>query len=72
MLVKSAEQPTPLLNLKPISIISDTKPSTKDRTFFFKLSNYTDYQKWMKRESVQSEIQNKLEEWLKDGLADWI
>ena len=25
----------------------------------------------MKKDSVQSEIQNKLEEWLKDGLADW-
>ena len=58
---------------KPISIISDTKPSTKKTEhFFFKLSNYTDYlKKWMKKDSVQSEIQNKLEEWLKDGLADW-
>ena len=58
---------------KPISIISNTKPSTKKTEhFFFKLSNYTDYlKKWMKRDSVQSEIQNKLEEWLKDGLADW-
>ena len=58
---------------KPISIISNTKPSTKKTEhFFFKLSNYTDYlKKWMKRGSIQSEIQNKLEEWLKDGLADW-
>ena len=58
---------------KPISIISNTKPSTKKTEhFFFKLSNYTDYlKKWMERDSVQSEIQNKLEEWLKDGLADW-
>ena len=58
---------------KPVSIISNTKPSTKKTEhFFFKLSNYTDYlKKWMKRDSVQSEIQNKLEEWLKDGLADW-
>ena len=58
---------------KPISIISDTKPSTKKTEhFFFKLSNYTDYlKKWMEKDSVQSEIQNKLEEWLKDGLADW-
>jgi len=58
---------------KPISIISNTKPSTKKTEhFFYKLSNYTDYlKKWMKRDSVQSEIQNKLEEWLKDGLADW-
>ena len=58
---------------KPISIISDTKPSTKKTEhFFFKLSNHTDYlKKWMKKDSVQSEIQNKLEEWLKDGLADW-
>ena len=58
---------------KPVSIISNTKPSTKKTEhFFFKLSNYTDYlKKWMKRESVQNEIQNKLEEWLKDGLADW-
>ena len=63
--------PTELKN--PISIISNTKPSTKKTEhFFFKLSNYTDYlKKWMKRDSVQSEIQNKLEEWLKDGLADW-
>ena len=45
---------------KPISIISNTKPSTKKTEhFFFKLSNYTDYpKKWMKRDSVQSEIQN--------------
>ena len=58
---------------KPISIISNTKPNTKKTEhFFFKLSNYTDYiKKWMKKDSVQSEIQNKLEEWLKDGLADW-
>ena len=58
---------------KPISIISNTKPSTKKTEhFFFKLSNYTDYlKKWMKKDSIQSEIQNKLEEWLKDGLADW-
>ena len=63
--------PTELKN--PISIISNTKPSTKKTEhFFFKLSNYTDYlKKWMKKDSVQSEIQNKLEEWLKDGLADW-
>ena len=63
--------PTDLEN--PISIISNTKPTTKTTEhFFFILSNYSEYlAEWMRDNHVQIEIQNKLEEWLKDGLADW-
>ena len=59
--------------LNPISTVTGTSPSTKETEhFFFKLSNYHDFLKsWTAGSSIQSEIKNKLDEWLSEGLADW-
>ncbi len=59
--------------INPVSIISNTKPVTKETEhFFFKLSSYEAFlEKWMGENTVQPEIKNKLNEWLNDGLSDW-
>ena len=62
---------TDLLN--PKSVVSNSKPVTrKTEHFFFKLSEYETFLKdWLKDSRVQNEIKNKMDEWLKDGLASW-
>ena len=59
--------------INPISTVSDTKPVTKKTDhFFFKLSSYETFlKKWISNDVTQTEIKNKLNEWLSDGLVDW-
>tara|TARA_Y100001935_G_scaffold184714_1_gene153347 strand:- start:50633 stop:52285 length:1653 start_codon:yes stop_codon:yes gene_type:complete len=63
--------PTDLLN--PVSAISGATPIEKDSEhLFFKLSNFQSMlEKWHKKGHVQSEMANKMSEWLKVGLSDW-
>ena len=63
--------PTDLIN--PISVLSNTKPMTKDTNhYFFNLKNFKDYLiNWTKEHDLQSSIKNKLNEWLNDNLNDW-
>jgi len=57
----------------PISQVSGTKPELKDsEQFFFALSSFSDMLKqWTQGPAVQTEVGNKLKEWLDDGLQDW-
>ena len=59
--------------INPVSVLTNSPPITKETEhFFFKLSNYDDFLKnWISEETTQSEIRNKLSEWLSEGLADW-
>ena len=59
--------------INPVSTVSDTKPVTKKTDhFFFKLSSYETFlKKWISNDATQTEIKNKLNEWLSDGLVDW-
>jgi len=59
--------------INPVSTVSDTKPVTKKTDhFFFKLSSYETFlKKWISNDTTQTEIKNKLNEWLSDGLVDW-
>ena len=58
-----------------ISSLSNLAPiSKKSQHYFFKLSNYWDFLKtWISQNKVQSAIQHKLNEWLKekDSLKSW-
>ena len=59
--------------INPISTVSNTPPITKKTDhFFFKLSEYESFLKeWISADTTQTEIKNKLNEWLTDGLSDW-
>ncbi len=63
--------PTELLN--PVSAVSGATPIEKDsEQYFFKLSEFAGMlEKWLHGGHVQSEIANKLNEWLEEGLQDW-
>lgn len=63
--------PTELKN--PVSAVSGATPIEKDsEQYFFKLSDFGDMLKqWLHAGHVQSEIANKLAEWLDEGLQDW-
>ena len=64
-------QATELIN--PISVLSGTTPINKESLhYFFKLSEFTDYLKsWTLDRHLQTEVSNKLRDWLNDGLKDW-
>jgi len=57
----------------PVSAVSGATPIEKDsEQYFFKLSAFAEMlRQWMKAGHVQSEIANKLAEWLDEGLQDW-
>lgn len=63
--------PTDLIN--PVSVLSGTTPIEKQSThYFFKLSEFTDFLKsWTRSGAVQTEVANKLGEWLDSGLQEW-
>ena len=63
--------PTELKN--PLSVLSDTKPMTKDTNhYFFNLKDFRDYLiEWTENNNLQPAIKNKLDEWLNDNLNDW-
>ncbi len=63
--------PTDLKN--PISVVSGETPIEKDsEQYFFKLEDFEDMLKtWFDDGHVQTEIANKMNEWLDEGLKDW-
>ena len=63
--------PADLIN--PISTLSGETPIEKDSEhFFFRLQNYqTQLEKWIKSGTLQSQVANKLNEWIEMGLQDW-
>ncbi|MFL2532096.1 MAG: methionine--tRNA ligase [Porticoccaceae bacterium] len=63
--------PTDLIN--PVSVLSGTTPIEKQSThYFFKLPEFTDFLKsWTRSGAVQTEVANKLGEWLDSGLQEW-
>ena len=62
---------TDLIN--PTSKISGAKPVLKQSThLFFALSNFTDFlNDWTRSGTLQTQVANKLAEWLNSGLQDW-
>jgi len=64
---------TPAELIQPRSAISGATPiSRKSSHFFFKLSNFTELlQQWIRAGHLQTEIANKLAEWLDAGLQEW-
>ncbi|MDH3386516.1 MAG: methionine--tRNA ligase [Gammaproteobacteria bacterium] len=63
--------PTDLKN--PVSVVSGETPIEKDsEQYFFKLEDFEEMLKaWFAAGHVQSEIANKMNEWLDEGLQDW-
>ena len=63
--------PADLIN--PISTISGETPIEKDsKHFFFRLKNYQSHlEEWIKSGTLQSQVANKLNEWIEMGLQDW-
>jgi methionyl-tRNA synthetase len=59
--------------IEPKSIFSGATPEMRDSEhYFFDLARYTEFLKtWTRSDAVQSEIANKLAEWLDDGLRAW-
>ncbi|WP_285763832.1 methionine--tRNA ligase [Biformimicrobium ophioploci] len=63
--------PTELIN--PKSVISGATPVEKaSEHFFFTLPEFTDFLKeWTRSGTLQTEVANKLSEWLDEGLQEW-
>jgi methionyl-tRNA synthetase len=63
--------PTDLIN--PTSAISGATPIEKESEhFFFKLPEFTEFLKdWTRAGHLQTEMANKLSEWLDSGLQEW-
>jgi methionyl-tRNA synthetase len=63
--------PTELKN--PVSVVSGETPIEKDsEQYFFKLEDFEEMLKsWFAAGHVQTEIANKMNEWLDEGLLDW-
>jgi len=63
--------PTDLVN--PYSALSGTTPiKKKTKHFFFNLSECEQFLKdWTTSGTLQSEAENKIQEWFKSGLQDW-
>ena len=63
--------PTELIN--PKSVVTGETPIEKDsEQYFFKLGDYSDMLKeWTRAGHIQTEIANKMDEWLDEGLRDW-
>ena len=59
--------------VKPYSALSGATPIKKDTEhYFFALANFeTMLKEWTSGGHIQSEVQNKLQEWFDSGLRDW-
>lgn len=59
--------------IDPVSVISGATPVQKDSEhFFFKLPEFSEFlKKWTRAGHLQSEMANKLAEWLDAGLQEW-
>jgi len=64
-------RPDELIN--PKSVLSGATPIQKDSEhFFLALGEFTDYLKeWTRAGHLQTEVANKLAEWLDEGLQEW-
>lgn len=64
---------TPAELKNAFSVISGARPIDKESEhFFFKLADFQDFLKdWTRSGAIQTEITNKLAEWLDAGLQDW-
>lgn len=63
----------PMDLINPKSMISGATPIAKDsKHLFFTLPDFTDFLKeWTRAGHLQSEVANKLAEWLDSGLQEW-
>lgn len=63
--------PTDLIN--PVSVLTQTKPVIKKTEhYFFDLPQFGErLKKWMAQETLQPEVNNKLNEWFEHGLKAW-
>jgi methionyl-tRNA synthetase len=63
--------PAELIN--PVSALSGAKPIEKESThFFFKLPEFEAMlSDWLDSDTVQSQVANKLREWIEAGLQEW-
>ncbi len=63
--------PTDLLDAR--SVLSGAKPVSKESEhYFFKLPEFTEFLKgWTRSGTLQTEVANKLSEWLDSGLQEW-
>lgn len=59
--------------INPYSILSGKPPiKKKSEHFFFNLNQYQDFlSQWVSSEHLQSEVANKLKEWVEGGLKSW-
>jgi len=57
----------------PVSVLSGARPVEKESThFFFKLPEFADMlHRWLDSDTLQSQVANKLREWLRAGLQEW-
>ena len=64
---------TPADLIDPVSVISGTKPVTRESEhYFFRLSEYEDrLRAWMKSATLDKNAVAKLDEWFDAGLQDW-
>lgn len=64
---------SPLDLINPVSTISGATPIEKTSThYFFKLPEFSEFlKKWTRDGHLQSEVANKLNEWLISGLHEW-
>lgn len=63
-------QPTDLID--PVSVLSGSTPTLRiSEHYFFKLTHFDIFLKEWASCHLQDEMQNKLQEWFTQGLADW-
>ena len=64
---------SPLDLINPVSTITGVPPIAKESThYFFKLPMFSEFlKKWTRDDHLQSEVSNKLNEWLNAGLKEW-
>ncbi len=58
---------------QPYSVVSGAQPVLKEsEQYFFKVGDFADLLKqWTRAGHIQTEIANKMDEWLEEGLRDW-
>lgn len=59
--------------INPVSVLTNIKPEIKkSEHLFFKLSNLkTEIKEWLNNSDLQSQVLNKLSEWVDSELKDW-
>ncbi len=64
---------TPAELLDPVSVLSGTRPITRDSEhYFFRLSDYgRRLREWIREAALDRNVVAKLEEWFAAGLQDW-